>query len=313
MGTAPAEAISKLRDAIASVFMGNQRAVDRVLRTMLAGGHLLIEDVPGVGKTVLAGAIARSVRGRLARIQMTPDLLPSDVLGVSVYDRDQGQFVFKPGPIFANFVLADEINRTTPRTQTALLEAMSEGTVSIDGVSHPLPRPFMVIATQNPYDFEGTYLLPENQLDRFLMRTRLGYPDPETEVRVLESRPASTALPSLQPVMDPETLVQLQRRTDQVRVDERLLQYVVAIARATRSSPDLRLGLSPRGALALTQAARATALIDGRDYVVPEDVLDNVLPVVAHRLILRGQIDQGDGREAEAILESIVQSVDVPT
>lgn len=307
------ESIAALRDNIASVFMGNPKAIDRVLRTMLAGGHLLIEDVPGVGKTVLAGAIARSVRARLARVQMTPDLLPSDILGVSIYDRERGEFSFKPGPIFANFVLADEINRTTPRTQTALLEAMSEGTVSIDGTSHPLPSPFMVIATQNPYDFEGTYLLPENQLDRFLMRTRLGYPDPKTEVRVLESRPASNALPQLKPVMDLETLAELQRQTNAVRVDQRILEYVVAIAGATRRSPDLRLGLSPRGALALTQTARATALIDGRDYVVPEDVLDNIMPVVAHRLIVRGGLEQSDGREAEAILDAIIQSVEAPT
>jgi len=308
-----AQSISRLRENIASVFMGNPKAIDRVLRTMFARGHLLIEDVPGVGKTVLAGAIARSVQAMLSRVQMTPDLLPSDILGVSVYDRERAEFTFKPGPIFANIVLADEINRTTPRTQTALLEAMSEATVSIDGTSHALPNPFMVIATQNPYDFEGTYLLPENQLDRFLMRTRLGYPDPATEVRVLESRPASTALPQLEPVMELETLADLQRATDAVRVDAKILEYVVAIAGATRRSPDLRLGLSPRGALALTQAARATALIDGREYVVPEDVLDNILPVVAHRLIVRGGLEQSDGREAEGILESIIQGVEAPT
>ncbi|OAB61816.1 ATPase [Leptolyngbya valderiana BDU 20041] len=313
MTDADAGPISRLRDNIASVFMGNPRAIDRVLRTMLAGGHLLIEDVPGVGKTVLAGAIARSVQGKLSRVQMTPDLLPSDILGVSVYDRDRGEFSFKPGPIFANFVLADEINRTTPRTQTALLEAMSEATVSLDGTSHPLPKPFMVIATQNPYDFEGTYLLPENQLDRFLMRTRLGYPDPQTEVQVLERRPASNALPQLQAVMPLETLSDLQQKVSQVRVDQKILEYVVAIANATRRSPDLRLGLSPRGALALTQVARATALIDGRDYVVPEDVLDNIMPVVAHRLIVRGGLEQGDGREAEGILEGIIQGVEAPT
>lgn len=313
MTDATAGPISKLRDNIASVFMGNPKAVDRVIRTMLAGGHLLIEDVPGVGKTVLAGAIARSVQAKLARVQMTPDLLPSDILGVSIYDRERGEFTFKPGPIFANIVLADEINRTTPRTQTALLEAMSEATVSIDGTSHPLPTPFMVIATQNPYDFEGTYLLPENQLDRFLMRTRLGYPDPKTEVQVLERRPASNALPQLQPVMPLETLTDLQQKAGAVRVDAKILEYIVAIAGATRRSPDLRLGLSPRGALALTQVARATALIDGRDYVVPEDVLDNIMPVVAHRLIIRGGLEQNDGREAEGILDGIIQGVEAPT
>ena len=313
MTAANAEPIARLLANIATEFMGNQKAIARVLRTMLAGGHLLIEDVPGVGKTVLAGAIARSVQADLSRVQMTPDLLPSDILGVSVYNREQGDFTFKPGPIFANIVLADEINRTTPRTQTALLEAMSEATVSIDGTSHPLPTPFMVIATQNPYDFEGTYLLPENQLDRFLMRTRLGYPDAATEVRVLESRPASTALPTLSPVMELQTLADLQRAASAVRIDGKILEYIVAIATATRRSPDLRLGLSPRGALALAQAARATALIDSRDYVVPEDVLDNILPVVAHRLIVRGGLEQGDGQEAEGILESIVQGVEAPT
>jgi len=313
MTDATAGPISKLRENIASVFMGNPKAVDRVIRTMLAGGHLLIEDVPGVGKTVLAGAIARSVQAKLARVQMTPDLLPSDILGVSVYDRERGEFTFKPGPIFANIVLADEINRTTPRTQTALLEAMSEATVSIDGTSHPLPNPFMVIATQNPYDFEGTYLLPENQLDRFLMRTRLGYPDPKIEVQVLEHRPASNALPQLQPVMPLDTLIELQQKAGAVRVDAKILEYVVAIANATRRSPDLRLGLSPRGALALTQVARATALVDGREYVVPEDVLDNIMPVVAHRLIVRGGLEQNDGREADGILEGIIQGVEAPT
>ena len=306
------DAIAGLRENIASVFLGNPKAIDRALRTMLAGGHLLIEDVPGVGKTVLAGAIARSIRARLSRVQMTPDLLPSDILGVSVYDRERADFTFKPGPIFANIVLADEINRTTPRTQTALLEAMSEGTVTIDGTSHPLPAPFMVIATQNPYDFEGTYLLPENQLDRFLMRTRLGYPDANTEVRVLESRPAATTLPKLQPVMDLSMLADLQQRTNAVRVDVKILEYVVAIANATRRSPDLRLGLSPRGALALTQAARATAMIDGRDYAIPEDVLDNIAPVVSHRLIVRGGLEQSDGREAERVLERILQTVEAP-
>jgi len=307
------DAIAPLRETIASVFLGNPKAIDRVLRTMLAGGHLLIEDVPGVGKTVLAGAIARSIRGAMSRVQMTPDLLPTDILGVSVFDREHGEFVFKPGPIFANIVLADEINRTTPRTQTALLEAMSEGTVSIDGVSRPLPKPFMVIATQNPYEFEGTYLLPENQLDRFLVRTRLGYPDPATEVEVLRRRPASNTLPQLQPVMDLDALLALQGRVDAIEIDAAILEYIVALAHATRTSADLRLGLSPRGALALAQTARATALIDGRAYVVPEDVLDNVLPVCAHRLIVRGSSEQTDSHEAEAVLEQILQTVEAPS
>ncbi|MEO1008023.1 MAG: MoxR family ATPase [Planctomycetota bacterium] len=308
-----ADPIAALRENIASVFLGNPAAVDRVIRTMLARGHLLIEDVPGVGKTVLASAIARSVQGEFSRVQMTPDLLPSDIIGVSIFERDTGEFVFKRGPVFANVVLADEINRTTPRTQTALLEAMSEATVSVDGVSYALPRPFMVIATQNPYEFEGTYLLPENQLDRFLMRSRLGYPEPATELRVLQSRPARNALPTLEPVMDLDTLSELQSRVDAVTVDDRILEYVIAIARATRASPDLRLGLSPRGSLALTQVARATAMIAGRDYVIPEDVLENVPYVCAHRIIVRGAMEQADGGEAEAILEQLLQTVEAPT
>jgi MoxR-like ATPase len=304
--------IARLRQNIATVFLGNPEAVDRVVCCLLARGHVLLEDVPGVGKTVLATAVAKSLDCSFTRIQLTPDMLPSDVLGVSVLDRGSGEFVFKRGPIFANIVLADEINRTTPRTQTALLEAMNEGTVSIDGRIHQLDQPFMVIATQNPYEFEGTYLLPENQLDRFLMRTRIGYPTPEEEARVLDLRPASQALPKLEPVLHKDDVLQLQRQVDQVRVDPSLLHYIVSLANATRAHDELQVGLSPRGALALAQAARATAVMNARDYVIPEDILANVTPVCAHRVIARTYAQDGDQDAPARILQQVVKSLRSP-
>jgi MoxR-like ATPase len=309
----PATPIARLRQNIAKVFLGNPEAVDRLVCCLLARGHVLIEDVPGVGKTVLATAVAKSVDCTFTRVQLTPDMLPSDVLGVSVLDRGSGDFVFKKGPIFANIVLADEINRTTPRTQTALLEAMNEATVSMDGKVYRLDQPFMVIATQNPYEFEGTYLLPENQLDRFLMRTRLGYPSPEEEARVLDLRPALYALPELAPVLHREDVITLQKQVDAAKVDKSLLDYIVAIAAATRAHDQLQVGLSPRGSLALAQAARATAVMNARDYVVPEDILTNVVPVCAHRVIARSYLrDSGGGDAAERILADVVKSVRSP-
>ena len=308
--------IDRLRLSVSGVFLGNPKAVDQVICSLLAKGHVLIEDVPGVGKTVLAMALARSIDCSFSRIQLTPDLLPSDILGVSVYTRDpranghtgtgvasgggggggsgvgdgisgSGAFEFKPGPIFANIVLADEINRTPPRTQTALLEAMSESAVTVDGRTHRLEQPFMIIATQNPFDFEGTYPLPENQLDRFLMRIRLGYPNPRDEARVLSTRPADHALPILAPVLHKGDVLELQAQVDAVRLDQVLIDYIIELAGATRRNPGLRVGLSPRGALALAHAARATAALDARDYAVPEDVLANIEPVCAHRVIAK--------------------------
>jgi len=287
--------IQRLRDNISGVFLGNPRAVDQVICCLLAKGHVLIEDVPGVGKTVLATALARSIDCSFSRIQLTPDLLPSDIIGVSLFRADasangnglKGAFEFKKGPIFANIILADEINRTPPRTQTALLEAMSEATVTVDGRTHVLDQPFMIIATQNPFDFEGTYPLPENQLDRFFMRISLGYPTPEVETRVLALRPADHALHALKPALHAIDVLALQRQVDDVRMDPTLVEYIIALANATRSRDDLHVGLSPRGALALAQAARATAVLRERDYAVPEDIMDNVLPVCAHRMIGR--------------------------
>jgi MoxR-like ATPase len=279
----------------------------------MARGHVLIEDVPGVGKTVLANAVARSVACSFTRIQCTPDLLPSDIIGVSIYDREKNAFEFKRGPIFHNIVLADEINRTTPRTQSALLEAMNEATVSVDGQILPLPQPFMVVATQNPYEFEGTYFLPENQLDRFLMRINLGYPAPDDEARIIEQQPARTALARLQPVLTAQELLSLQERVDRVTMDQALVDYIIALAEATRTHDDLQIGISPRGALALAQAARATALMRGRDYCVPEDIVSNVLPVCAHRVISKTYMHAGDTATTRRIIQQILETVPSPS
>lgn len=306
------DAIGRLRDNIASVFIGHPGASDQVIAALIAGGHVLLEDVPGVGKTVLATAIARSVDCDFARVQLTPDMLPSDLIGVSVFDRNTGEFTLKRGPVFTNILLADEINRTSPRTQTALLEAMNEAQVSIDGSEIALTPPFMVIATQNPHDFEGTYPLPENQLDRFLMRLSIGYPPREDEIRVLELRPALNELPDLKPVLTRDELLELQRQASDVRLDRSLIEYIVEFARATREHEDLRIGLSPRGALALAQAARATALIAGRDFVIPEDVIDCIEPVCAHRVFTRQGSWRTGSHDAAAILEAIRSSVATP-
>ncbi|MBX3361739.1 MAG: AAA family ATPase [Phycisphaeraceae bacterium] len=306
------DAIERLRRNIGTVFLGNPGAIDAAICCLLARGHLLIEDVPGVGKTILASAIARSVECSFSRIQLTPDMMPTDVLGVSIYEKDSGQFVFKPGAIFANIVLADEINRTTPRTQTALLEAMNEGSVSVDGRALTLDQPFMVIATQNPYEFEGTYLLPENQLDRFLMRIDVGYPSPADEARVIELRPASTPLHDLRPIMHKEDVIRLQQAVDAVRLDRTLVDYIVSLANATRRHEAAQVGLSPRGSLALAQAARAAALIDGRDYVIPEDITSNIFRVCAHRVIPRAAVAETEGHASRRILEDSIRAVASP-
>lgn len=326
--------LQRLRDNISGVFFGNPLAVDQVICCLVAKGHVLIEDVPGVGKTVLATALARSVDCRFSRIQLTPDMLPSDILGVSIYrpgtnghansvtgDTTSDGFEFKRGPIFANIVLTDEINRTPPRTQSALLEAMAEGAITIDGRTLALQQPFMIVATQNPFDFEGTYPLPENQLDRFFMRINLGYPTPEVERRVLSQRPADHALASVKPVMHADDVLNLQQRVDQVNMDASLIDYIVRFAAATRQRADLHLGLSPRGALALAQSARATAVLNERNYVIPEDITRNILPVCAHRVIGRSystsrSTTRPDGTYAPdsvpGILMSTMQSINSP-
>jgi len=306
------EQVDNLRANIRKVFFGDPEAVDRVITCLLARGHLLIEDVPGVGKTMLATAISRSVDCSFSRIQLTPDLLPGDVLGVSVYRRDTGEFQLQRGPIFANVVLADEINRASPRTQSAMLEAMNEATVTIDGHAHRLDPPFIVIATQNPYEFEGTHPLPENQLDRFLMRIGLGYPSAAAEARMLEERPATTTLQDLSPVMDKGGLLDLQERVERVTIEQSLLDYIVQLASATREHEALRVGVSPRGALALAQASRAMAFVRGREYCVPEDITENIMPVCSHRVVPRARLGEHASEAAEQALADAMQRVPSP-
>jgi len=305
-------ALKRLHDNIAAVYMGNAAAIDRLIVCLLARGHVLIEDVPGVGKTVLAQSLARSIDCSFARIQCTPDLLPSDILGVSVYEPERGEFTFKRGPVFNSIIVADEINRTTPRTQSALLEAMSEGHVTADGRTYPVPQPFMVVATQNPYEFEGTYFLPENQLDRFLMRLSLGYPAPSDEARVIAQQPSLTTLSRLRPVLTGGEVIELQKKTDGVRLDAALIDYIIQLATATRRHDELQVGISPRGALALSQAARATAIVSGRDYCVPEDVVSNVLAVFVHRVIPRTLLHAADDATARRIVQQVLETVPGP-
>src|SRR5262245_14196517 len=293
-----AESLEKLRQNIAEVLFGKPELIRLALTAVLAEGHVLVEDMPGVGKTLLAKALARSLDCTFHRIQFTPDLLPSDLIGTSVFQQHTGTFVFQPGPIFAQVVLADEINRATPRTQSALLEAMSDRQVSVDGVSHPLGTPFLVLATQNPFEFEGTYPLPESQLDRFLMRLQIGYPDRAAEREILLSHREGEPVDNLGAVLKADQLVGLQLATRRVRVEDSLSNYVLDIIAATRSHSDVALGASPRAALSLYRASQASALIDGRQYVVPDDVKRLAVPVLSHRLLTHG-MRQG-GRELPA-------------
>jgi MoxR-like ATPase len=304
--------IERLRGNISSVFLGNSKAVDLVLAGLLARGHVLIEDVPGVGKTVLARALARSIDCRFSRIQLTPDLMPGDVLGVSIFNNQTHGFEFKPGPVFANIVLADEINRTTPRTQSALLEAMSEEQISIENQTFPLERPFMLIATQNPFEFEGTYHLPENQLDRFLVRVTVGYPERAAEHQIMVTRPDRTILETLKPVTTAQQVVELQDRLPAVRTEAAIVDYILDLVQATRDNTELRLGVSPRGSLALTQAAQASAMLAGRDFVTPDDVKEMFIPVCAHRVLSKSYLHNGDAHGTEAILRMILDQVPVP-
>jgi MoxR-like ATPase len=303
--------IHRLEASVSRALVGKPEVVRLAVVGLLARGHLLIEDVPGVGKTTLAAALARSIGAGFQRIQFTSDMLPSDVIGVSIWEPAKSEFVFKPGPLFTNIVLADEINRTTPKTQSSLLEAMNEAQVSLDHSTYPLPRPFMVLATQNPREHEGTYPLPESQLDRFLLRIRIGYPGAPDEKSVLRGA-GSPALETLVPVIEAEDVMALQEEADRVRTDESVLDYIMALVAATRSSPLLSLGVSPRGSLALLRTARAQALADGRDYLVPDDVKGLAVPALAHRVMVKGRGAQGGGVDAEAVLRSIVQDVPVP-
>ncbi|HWP35265.1 MAG TPA: MoxR family ATPase [Thermodesulfobacteriota bacterium] len=309
-GLDPQRAIGALVRAVERVIVGKPEVIRQAVVALLARGHLLIEDVPGVGKTTLAQSLARAIGGSFSRIQFTNDLLPADILGVAVYQRESGTFVFRPGPIFANVVLADEINRTTPKTQSCLLEAMNERQVSVEGETRPLPLPFFVVATQNPLEHHGTFPLPESQLDRFLMRIRIGYPSVKDEKRILAGdRLADPA--EIEPVVTPADLVALQAEVERVRVDEAVRDYLMAIVSATRQSPLFALGASPRAALAFQRAAQAAALVDGRRYVLPDDLKGVAIPVLAHRLELAGA--PGAGRaEVEGALADLLDRIPVP-
>jgi MoxR-like ATPase len=304
--------IVALRDNLEKVILGKPQAVDHLLIALLAGGHILMEDVPGVGKTTLARALSLSVEGQFSRIQFTPDLLPADVLGVSIYNSKTQDFEFKRGPVFANVLLADEINRASPRTQSALLQAMSESQATVDGTTYELEAPFMVIATQNPVEFHGTYPLPEAQLDRFMLQTSLGYPTPEVEVQVLFDQSKSHPLESLDSVVDGHSVVELQKQAAEVKVEESVARYMVSLVEATRGHASISIGSSPRGSLALFRASRARALIQERDYVLPDDVKALAKSVLGHRLVLDVKA-RYSGVRAEDVVEEIVAETAVPS
>ena len=314
MPTATSQLVSQLQRTIARAIYGKEEAIQLALITLLARGHLLIEDVPGVGKTTLAQALAKSFQCGFQRVQFTSDLLPSDVIGVSVYNPQTREFEFRSGPIFANVVLADEINRTTPRTQSALLEAMNDAQVTVDGKTHPLPVPFLVIATQNPVEHHGTYPLPESQLDRFLMRIRMGYPSHETEKEILRKRANDDPLHSLQPVADIGDVLAMQEAVTHVKVDSSLQDYALEIVNRTRKSDQLALGVSPRGTLMLQRASQARAFLDGRDYCLPDDFKQLAVSVFAHRVVAsaRHASLQRKSETTETALREIVDSVRVP-
>ena len=313
MATAVGDLVSQLADNMSRVVLGKPEVVRYCVVALLAGEHLLLEDVPGVGKTLVGKALAKSISGQFSRIQFTPDLLPSDIIGSSVFNARNEEFVFNEGPIFANVVLADEINRTSPRTQSALLEAMSDAQVSVDGESYPLPPPFMVVATQNPFEFEGTYPLPESQLDRFLMRISVGYPDRRHEVEVLRSHRGGQPIDQLEPVLDCQQVLDLQAAVRQVEVESSLQEYLLDIIHATRQSGELHVGASTRGALCLYRGSQALAVTAGRNYVVPDDIKQLAVPVLSHRVITRAYLHGGQRTAVEALMRRLVDDVPIPT
>jgi MoxR-like ATPase len=301
----------RVATAVESVIEGKAEAVRLALTVLLAEGHVLIEDVPGVGKTMLAKALARSTDCSVRRIQFTPDLLPSDITGVSAYNQERREFEFKPGPVFANIVVGDEINRASPKTQSALLECMEERQVTVDGTTYPLAPPFMVIATQNPIEMEGTYPLPEAQRDRFTARISMGYPSAESELAMLDAHGSSSPLEALEPVARAEDMRELIAAVRKVHVADALKQYVIKLVTATRSTPELRLGASPRATLHLLRASRARAALDGRDFVIPDDVQALALPVLAHRLLPSAEALVAR-QLPEQVLAAIVGQVPLP-
>lgn len=312
MATTTGTLIERLEQQIGTVLLGKPEPIRLAVVSLLAQGHVLVEDAPGVGKTVLAKALARSLHCDFRRLQFTPDLLPSDILGSSVFLPNLGDFEFRRGPIFTNILLADEINRTTPRTQSALLEAMCEGQVSIEGETYRLNAPFFVLATQNPYEYEGTYPLPENQLDRFMMCLGIGYPERAIEREVLTNHRAGEPVDRLEPVLNSTQVCELQEAARNVRVDESINDYLLDIVEATRNHGELELGVSTRGALTYYRAAQAMALVEGREFVVPDDIKRLAIPVLAHRVICRGLVREGQRNRSQGIIRRILQEIPVP-
>ncbi len=304
--------VQSLEDNIAQAILGKKAAIRLALVALLAEGHLLIEDAPGVGKTSLSKALAFSLGCKFTRLQFTPDMLPSDILGGSVFLPNKGEFEFRPGPIFTQILLADEINRTTPRTQSALLEAMMEKQVSVEGKTHPLERPFFVLATQNPYEFEGTYPLPENQLDRFMICMDIGYPDKAAEKGVLTSHRLGEPVDQLKPVISTSQLLSLQAAAREVRMDDSLQDYILEIVHRTRSHNELTVGVSTRGAITFSRAVQSHAFVEGREYVIPDDIKQMMLPVLAHRVVCAGMLREGQRQRAQTILQQIVDRIPVP-
>jgi len=303
--------LEKLRDNLEVCIHGKKREIDLLLTALLAGGHILIEDVPGTGKTVLIKALAKSIQGQFRRIQCNPDLLPTDVTGVSIYHPKHESFIFRPGPVFSNILLVDEINRATTKTQSALLEAMEERHITVDGEGYPLPKPFLMLATQNPIDFEGTYSLPEAQLDRFMIKLTLGYPDEKMENKMIASQMTSSPLDEIMPVANIEEIMALQEAVRRVHIEERVINYVTAITRATRNHPAIYLGASPRATLALVHASQAYAYLSGREYVIPDDVKYLAPYILQHRMIIHNGA-RLEGTSLSSVMQTIMDQVQTP-
>jgi MoxR-like ATPase len=300
-----------LKSSLMDAVKGKSDLVELVLICHFSGEHLLIEDVPGLGKTTLAHALAKSISGSWSRVQFTPDILPGDITGVSIFNQATNDFEFHKGPIFSNFVLADEINRASPRTQSALLEVMAEGTVTVDGVSHKVPRPFLVIATQNPVEMDGTYPLPEAQLDRFMMRVSIGYPDAQSEVEILKDEHNGRSIDDIQPVISLEEIAEISKIAKQTYVSPSIFDYITRLVHATRAAEDVILGCSPRASLALLKGSRVKAMMEGRDHVLPRDIQELAVPICAHRLILKSAY-QSTMSSVEDVIRRIVQEVETP-